>query len=88
MSSTGLKNINYFLILIISLFYFSFYFKLDYVMVGVIGELVLLPSILGQLGISIYFLVKVLKRQIKISFQLLLIWAFSVLLVLSFFNLE
>ena len=86
MSSTGLKNINYFLILIISLFYFSFYFKLDYVMVGVIGELVLLPSILGQLGISIYFLVKVLKRQIKISFQLLLIWAFSVLLVLSFFN--
>jgi len=86
MSSTGLKNINYFLILIISLFYFSFYLKLDYVMVGVIGELVLLPSILGQLGISIYFLVKVLKRQIKISFQLLLIWAFSVLLVLSFFN--
>lgn len=86
MSRTGLKNINYFLILIISLFYFSFYFKLDYVMVGVIGELVLLPSILGQLGISIYFLVKVLKRQIKISFQLLLIWAFSVLLVLSFFN--
>jgi hypothetical protein len=54
--------------------------------VGVIGELVLLPSILGQLGISIYFLVKVLKRQIKISFQLLLIWAFSVLLFLSFFN--
>jgi len=86
MSSTGLKNINYFLILIISLFYFSFYLKLDYVMVGVIGELVLLPSILGQLGISIYFLVNVLKRQIKISFQLLLIWAFSVLLVLSFFN--
>jgi len=86
MSRTGLKNINYFLILIISLFYFSFYLKLDYVMVGVIGELVLLPSILGQLGISIYFLVKVLKRQIKISFQLLLIWAFSVLLVLSFFN--
>ncbi|MDG1967500.1 MAG: hypothetical protein P8I41_05070, partial [Flavobacteriaceae bacterium] len=76
----------YFLILIISLFYLSFYLKLDYVMVGVIGELVLLPSILGQLGISIYFLVKVLKRQIKISFQLLLIWAFSVLLVLSFFN--
>lgn len=84
MSRTGLKNINYFLILIISLFYLSFYLKLDYVMVGV--ELVLLPSILGQLGISIYFLVKVLKRQIKISFQLLLIWAFSVLLVLSFFN--
>lgn len=86
MSRTGLKNINYFLILIIFLFYLSFYLKLDYVMVGVIGELVLLPSILGQLGISIYFLVKVLKRQIKISFQLLLIWAFSVLLVLSFFN--
>ena len=86
MSSTGLKNINYFLILIISLFYLFFYLKLDYVIVGVIGELVLLPSILGQLGISIYFLVKVLKRQIKISFQLLLIWAFSVLLVLSFFN--
>ena len=86
MSRIGLKNINYFLILIISLFYLSFYLKLDYVMVGVIGELVLLPSILGQLGISIYFLVKVLKRQIKISFQLLLIWTFSVLLVLSFFN--
>jgi len=84
MSWTGLKNINYFLILIISLFYLFFYLKLDYVIVGVIGELVLLPSILGQLGISIYFLVKVLKRQIKISFQLILIWLFSVLLILSF----
>ena len=86
MNSTGLKNINYFLILIITFFYATFYLKLDYTIIGVIGELVLLPSILGQLGISIYLLIKVLKGQIKISFQLLLIWAFSVLLVLSFFN--
>ena len=85
MNSTGLKNINYFLILIITFFYATFYLKLDYTIIGVIGELVLLPSILGQLGISIYLLIKVLKRQIKISFQLLLIWVFSVLLVFSFF---
>lgn len=84
MSRTGLKNINYFLILIISLFYLAFYLKLDYVIVGVIGELVLLPSILGQLGISIYLLVKIFQEQIKISFQLILIWLFSVLLILSF----
>ncbi|MDA8734242.1 hypothetical protein N9M44_03040, partial [Flavobacteriaceae bacterium] len=58
--------------------------KLDYVIVSVIGELVLLPSILGQLGISIYLLVKIFQEQIKISFQLILIWLFSVLLILSF----
>ena len=85
MNSTELKNINYFLILIITFFYATFYLKLDYTIIGVIGELVLLPSILGQLGISIYFLIKIFKRQIRISFQLILIWMFSVLLVLSFF---
>ncbi len=85
MNSTGLKNINYFLILIITFFYATFYLKLDYTIIGVIGELVLLPSILGQLGISIYFLIKIFKRQIRISFQLILIWVFSILLVLSFF---
>ena len=85
MNSTGLKNINYFLILIITFFYATFNLKLDYTIIGVIGELVLLPSILGQLGISIYFLIKIFKRQIRISFQLILIWMFSVLLVLSFF---
>jgi len=84
MSWKGLKNINYFLILIISLLYLAFHLKLDYVIVGVIGELVLLPSILGQLGISIYLLVKIFQEQIKISFQLILIWLFSVLLILSF----
>ena len=83
MNSTGLKNINYFLILIITFFYATFYLKLDYTIIGVIGELVLLPSILGQLGISIYFLIKIFKRQIRISFQLILIWMFSVLLVLK-----
>ncbi len=85
MNSTELKNINYFLILIITFFYATFYLKLDYTIIGVIGELVLLPSILGQLGISIYFLIKIFKRQIRINFQLILIWMFSVLLVLSFF---
>ena len=85
MNSTGLKNINYFLILIITFFYATFNLKLDYTIIGVIGELVLLPSILGQLGISIYFLIKIFKRQIRINFQLILIWMFSVLLVFSFF---
>ena len=80
------KNINYLLILIISLFYTTFYLKLDYTIVGVIKELVLLPSILGQLGISIYLLVKIFKRQIEISFQLIVIWLFSVLLILSFIS--
>ena len=84
MNFKELKNINYLLILIISLFYSTFYFKLDYTIVGVIKELVLLPSILGQLGISIYLLVKIFKRQIEISFQLILIWLFSVLLIFSF----
>lgn len=84
MNFKKLKNINYLLILIISLFYTTFYLKLDYTIVGVIKELVLLPSILGQLGISIYLLVKIFKRQIEISFQLILIWLFSVLLIFSF----
>ena len=79
-----IKKIKIFLI--ISLFYSTFYFKLDYTIVGVIKELVLLPSILGQLGISIYLLVKIFKRQIEISFQLILIWLFSVLLILSFIS--
>jgi len=86
MNFNELKNINYLLILIISLFYSTFYFKLDYTIVGVIKELVLLPSILGQLGISIYLLVKIFKRQIEISFQLIVIWLFSVLLILSFIS--
>ena len=86
MNFKELKNINYLLILIISLFYSTFYLKLDYTIVGVIKELVLLPSILGQLGISIYLLVKIFKRQIEISFQLILIWLFSVLLILSFIS--
>ena len=86
MNFKKLKNINYLLILIISLFYSAFYLKLDYTIVGVIKELVLLPSILGQLGISIYLLVKIFKRQIEISFQLILIWLFSVLLILSFIS--
>ena len=85
MNLTNLKNLNYLLISIITFFYFTYYLKLDYTIIGVVGELVLLPSILGQLGTSIYLLIKVLKRQIKISFQLLLIWVFSVLLVFSFF---
>jgi hypothetical protein len=84
MNFKKLKNINYLLILIISLFYTTFYLKLDYTIVGVIKELVLLPSILGQLGISIYLLVKIFKREIEISFQLILIWLFSVLLIFSF----
>ena len=84
MNFKRLKNINYFLILIISLFYSTFYLNLDYTIVGVIGELVLLPSILGQLGISIYFMVQIFRKQIEISFQLILIWLFSVLLILSF----
>ena len=86
MNFKKLKNINYLLILIISLFYSTFYLKLDYTIVGVIKELVLLPSILGQLGISIYLLVKIFKRQIEISFQLILIWLFSVLLIFSFIS--
>ncbi len=85
MNLTNLKNLNYLLISIITFFYFTYYLKLDYTIIGVVGELVLLPSILGQLGTSIYLLIKVLKRQIKISFQILLIWVFSVLLVFSFF---
>ena len=85
MNLTNLKNLNYLLISIITFFYFTYYLKLDYTIIGVVGELVLLPSILGQLGTSIYLMIKVLKRQIKISFQILLIWVFSVLLVFSFF---
>ncbi len=86
MNFKRLKNINYFLILIISLFYSTFYLNLDYTIVGVIGELVLLPSILGQLGISIYFMVQIFRKQIEISFELILIWLFSVLLILSFIS--
>lgn len=86
MNFKRLKNINYFLILIISLFYSTFYLNLDYTIVGVIGELVLLPSILGQLGISIYFMVQIFRKQIEIRFQLILIWLFSVLLILSFIS--
>ena len=66
MNFKKLNNINYFLILIISLFYSTFYLNLDYTIVGVIKELVLLPSILGQLGISIYFVVKIFRSKLKL----------------------
>ena len=63
MSSRQTKYITLLLILIISFFYFSYLLKWEPIILGVIKELILLPSILFQFGLSFYFIFKIIKEK-------------------------
>jgi len=83
MSSRQTKYITLLLILIISFFYFSYLLKWEPIILGVIKELILLPSILFQFGLSFYFIFKIIKEK-KIRLIMILNFVFTLLIIYSF----
>jgi len=83
MSSRQTKYITLLLIIIISFFYFSYLLKWEPIILGVIKELILLPSILFQFGLSFYFIFKIIKEK-KIRLIMILNFVFTLLIMYSF----
>ena len=83
MSSSHTNYITLLLILIISFFYISYLLKWESIILGVIKELILLPSILFQFGLSFYFIIKILREK-KIRLIMILNFIFTLLVVYSF----
>ena len=71
-------------IFVVSLFYFSYLLKWEPILLGVFKELLFLPSVLAQISFAIYFLIKILKKEIRFSFISIVNIVFSMLLILSF----
>ena len=71
-------------IVVISIFYISYLIKWEPVLLGVFRELLLLPSVLIQISFTVYFLIKVLKKEIKFNLLAIINFIFSLLLILSF----
>ena len=78
------QRLSFILIVVISLFYFSYLLKWEPVLLGVFKELLLLPSVLAQISFGVYFLIKIFKKEIKFSFIPIINIVFSMLLILSF----
>ncbi len=78
------QRLSFIPIIVISLFYFSYLLKWEPVLLGVFKELLLLPSVLVQISFSVYFLIKILKKEIKFSFVQIINIVFSIILILSF----
>ena len=83
-SHKKLQTLSLIPIVVISLFYLAYLIKWEPIIVGVFRELLLLPSILAQLVISVYFLFKIFKKESKINAYILLNFLFTFLLILSF----
>ncbi|RCL66430.1 MAG: hypothetical protein DBW77_02780 [Cryomorphaceae bacterium] len=71
-------------IVVISIFYISYLLKWEPVLLGVFRELLLLPSVLIQISFTVYFIIKVLKKEIKFNLLAIINFIFSLLLILSF----
>lgn len=71
-------------IFVISIFYISYLLKWEPVLLGVFRELLLLPSVLIQISFTVYFIIKVLKKEIKFNLLAIINFIFSLLLILSF----
>lgn len=78
------QRLSFIPIIVISLFYFSYLLRWEPVLLGVFKELLLLPSVLVQISFSVYFLIKILKKEIKFSFVQIINIVFSIILILSF----
>ena len=78
------QRLSFILIVVISLFYFSYLLKWEPVLLGVFKELLLLPSVLAQISFGVYFLIKIFKKEIKFSFIPIINIVFLMLLILSF----
>ena len=83
MSSSHTNYITLLLILIISFFYISYLLKWESIILGVIKELILLPSILFQFGLSFYFIIKILREK-KIRLIMILNFIFTKLVEYAF----
>lgn len=71
-------------IVVISIFYISYLLKWEPVLLGVFRELLLLPSVLIQMSFTVYFLIKIIKKEIKFNLLTIINFIFSLLLILSF----
>ena len=71
-------------IVLISIFYISYILKWEPVLLGVFRELLLLPSVLIQMSFTVYFLIKIIKKEIKFNLLTIINFIFSLLLILSF----
>ena len=71
-------------IVLISIFYISYILKWEPVLLGVFRELLLLPSVLIQMSFTVYFLIKIIKKEIKFNLLAIINFIFSLLLILSF----
>ena len=71
-------------IVVISIFYISYLLKWEPVLLGVFRELLLLPSVLIQMSFTMYFLIKIIKKEIKFNLLVIINFIFSLLLILSF----
>jgi len=71
-------------IVVISIFYISYLIKWEPVLLGVFRELLLLPSVLIQMSFTVYFLIKIIKKEIKFNLLVIINFIFSLLLILSF----
>jgi hypothetical protein len=71
-------------IVVISIFYISYLIKWEPVLLDVFRELLLLPSVLIQMSFTVYFLIKIIKKEIKFNLLAIINFIFSLLLILSF----
>lgn len=71
-------------IVVISIFYISYLLKWEPVSLGIFRELLLLPSVLIQMSFTVYFLIKIIKKEIKFNLLAIINFIFSLLLILSF----
>ena len=71
-------------IVVISIFYISYLLKWEPVLLGVFRELLLLPSVFIQMSFTVYFLIKIIKKEIKFNLLVIINFIFSLLLILSF----
>lgn len=78
------QNLSTIPIVVISIFYISYLLKWEPVLLGVFRELLLLPSVLIQMSFTVYFLIKIIKKEIKFNLLAIINFIFSLLLILSF----
>ena len=84
MNDKKLQTLSLIPICSIVFFYLIYLFKWEPIIVGVFKELLLLPSILMQLLMTIYFSFNLITKQINFSFLIFINIIFSVLILISF----
>ena len=84
MNDKKLQTLSLIPIVVISFFYLTYLLKWEPIIVGVFKELLLLPSILIQLLMTLYFSFNLITKQINFSFLIFINIIFSVLILISF----